>query len=173
MRSIVIGSGVILVGTGIWCLAHPGVAFLSLAFILGIAMLISGVSNIISFCLDKERDYNIRWQLAEGILSTILAIMVLSNLLITEAMIVLFFGMWILFSGVLRIVASFIIKNLGIPGWYWGFIFGIISILVAVYSFINPYVAGLAMIMIIGIIFTVQGANAIVIGVQMKKRDSV
>ena len=169
MRIVTISTGVILVGTGIWCFAHPGSTFLSLAFMPGIAMLISGLSNIASFLVYKGQPDLSAWQLADGILSTVLAVMLLSNLLITDAMVISFFGMWILFSGVLRIVASFVLKRHKIPGWYAGLIAGALSLLAGVYAFANPLVAGLTMVIIIGGVSILQGANIIIMGVQMKK----
>lgn len=182
MRIATIGSGVLLVGTGIWCFANPGATFLSIAFILGTAMFISGFFNILSLLFYKERigqktrtwttgllNSHNGWQLADGLLSVILSAMLLSGLLITEAMLVVFFGMWVLTAGVLRVIASAAIRMSGLRGWYYGSGFGILSIAAGIFAFANPILAGFAMVVVIGIIFLLQGANQIVTGIHMKK----
>ncbi len=182
MRFVTIGSGVLLVAVGVWCFANPGITFLSFAFVLGMAMLIAGISNIISSLLYKERfDKKTKvwadalkmshngWQLADGILSAILSAMLLTGLLITEEMQVVFFGMWILTAGVLRIVASVVIGISGLKGWYFGLGFGLLSVGAGVFSFAHPMIIGLAMVSLIGLIFILQGANQIATGIYMRK----
>jgi len=169
MRIITILSGIMLIGTGIWCFAHPGATFLSVAFIFGIAMLISGLVNIVSFLVYRKQAIHSYWQLSDGLLSLILGCIIIADLLITEPIAIIFFGMWIIFSGAMRIAASLIIKNLEITGWYWGLIFGILSLLAGVCAFVYPLVEGLAMVIIIGGVFCLQGANIMIMGIHMKK----
>lgn len=169
MRIATILSGIILIGTGIWCFAHPGETFLPLAFILGIVILVSGINNIISFTVYRKLTEHAFWQLADGILSVVLSGIIISGLLITDSIAVIFFGMWIMFSGVLKITASFVIKKMKIYGWYWVLIFGVLSLIAGVCAFVNPLADGLAVVMIIGGAFVLQGANLMIMGVQMKK----
>lgn len=62
MRIVTIVSGMLLVGTGIWCFAHPGAPFITIAFLLGVAMLISGLSNILAYIIYRKR-ITLVWQL--------------------------------------------------------------------------------------------------------------
>lgn len=184
MRIVTIIAGMISVISGIWCLANPGETFFSLAFVLGIVMLFSGVSGIFAYLSMRiEKDNGTSgWILADGMLSVILSLLVLSNQLVTDAVIPLFFGMWVMFSGIMRIAAALAIKGMGkvkervrgkakskarSKSWGWMFALGIISVLAGVYSFINPVAAGLAIVMLVGIFFILQGVNILAIGIQM------
>lgn len=169
MRIVTIVSGMLLVGTGIWCFAHPGAPFITIAFLLGVAMLISGLSNILAYIIYRKRITYVSWQLAEGLLTAIFATIVLSNAIITDGMIILFFGMWIQFSGVLRMIASIDIRKEAVAGWHWPLITGAISLLAGIYCFLNPLLAGLALVVMIGGIFILQGANCVVSGLLLRR----
>ena len=165
MRIVTIFLGILLIGTGVWCFAHPGAPFVSIAFILGIAMLFSGLGNLFTYVVYQKRISYVSWQLAEGLLTAIFALIVLSNAILTDVMIVMFFGMWIQFSGPLRITASADIRRERIAGWYWPLLTGALSLLAGIYCFFNPLLAGLAFAIMIGGIFILQGANNVVSGV--------
>lgn len=160
-----------LTAAGILCFMNPGATFLSLAFVLGVVMLFSGLSSIMSYMADrkhKSREVT-QWRLAEGFITTILGGVVLSNQLVTDAMIPIFFGMWILFSGTLRILASYTLKECGITSWKWGLLWGIISVVTGMGSFVRPIVAAVALSMVLGAFFLLQGINVIVLGMHMKR----
>jgi uncharacterized membrane protein HdeD (DUF308 family) len=168
MRIVTIFSGIILIGTGIWCFAHPGAPFISMAFVLGIAMMISGLSNLLAYVVFRKQNPYVSWQFADGLLTGIFASLVLSNTILTDSMVILFFGMWIQFSGALRITASIDIRKEGIAGWYWTLLPGILSLLAGVYCFFNPLLAGLALVIMIGGIFILQGVNCVVGGLFLR-----
>lgn len=182
MRFMTVGSGVLLVAVGVWCFANPGITFLSFAFVLGVAMLIAGISNISSSLFYKERfgkkernwidvfggSHN-SWQLADGVLTTILSVMLLSGLLITEEMQIVFFGMWIIIVGILRAIASVIIGISGSDYWYFGLGLGLLSVAAGIFAFAHPLIMGLAMVSLIGVIFILQGGNLIATGIYMRK----
>ena len=134
MRIVTILSGLFVLGTGIWCFAHPGVPFITIAFVLGIAMMISGLSNILAYVVFRKNNPCVSWQFADGLLTAIFASVVLSDTVLTDAMVVLFFGMWIQFSGVLRIMASMEIRSKKVTGWYWVLIPGVLNLLAGIYS---------------------------------------
>jgi uncharacterized membrane protein HdeD (DUF308 family) len=168
MRIVTILSGLFVLGTGIWCFAHPGVPFITIAFVLGIAMMISGLSNILAYVVFRKINPCVSWQFADGLLTAIFASVVLSDTVLTDAMVVLFFGMWIQFSGVLRIMASMEIRSKKVTGWYWVLIPGVLNLLAGIYSLFNPLLAGFALVVVIGGIFILQGINGVVGGIFLK-----
>lgn len=169
MRVVSITSGILLVGTGIWCFTNSGFAFLSFAFILGSMALFAGLCSIAVFLMDMKHGAHDEWRLADGALSAIFGLIVLANLIITDEIAVTSFGMWLLCSGLNRSTASLAFHREKKPGWYWGLGFGVLSIFGGIYSFINPLSDGLGMVVVFGIVFLLQGANIIVMSVQMNK----
>ncbi|NLY70156.1 MAG: hypothetical protein GX076_00470 [Clostridiales bacterium] len=169
MKILTIYAGIILAATGIWYFANPGTTFLSVAFVLGVSMLISGIIHIGFYLIFRKRTELILWQLADGILTTVLSILILSNMLVTDGIAIAFFGMWAMYSGVLAITESIGFKRNEISSWFFGIIFGVLSLAAGIYSFVNPLATGFAMALIIGAIFVLQGANSIVAGFQYSK----
>ncbi len=97
MKVFKILAGILLIITGIFCFAHPGELFPYVAFPLGCAMLASGVfSAFVYFWYSRKGEIS-NYIIAEGLLSIILGGLVLSNQLLADAAIPVFFGMWVIF----------------------------------------------------------------------------
>lgn len=167
MRILTIISGILMLLAGLWCFANPGASFMSLAFILGVVMIIAGLTGAVNYFTEKNRNAEGGWVIAESILTFILGCIVILNQIVIEAMVLIFFGMWLLFSGCLRIVAAFQLRKLKEKSWHWTLVFGILASVVGLYAFINPLTLGLSVVLIVGIFFIVQGANVLVIGIHM------
>lgn len=175
MRLLTIFSGVLLVLTGLWCIANQGVSFAGLAFVLGLVMVLRGVIGVGAFATSKKEAYGMGWNLSEAVLSVVLGAVVLANQLATDLMIVMFFGMWILVAGCNRMVAGLIFNKMQRPHWKWCLGLGIVSFVFGIYAFLNPILLNIAVGILLGVIFMAQGANALADGIFMphKKHNHV
>ncbi len=171
MRLATIITGILMIAMGIWCFANPGATFASLAFLLGVVMLIAGAVGIASYFWRRKFGLESGWQLAEGIVTLVLSILVLANRLVAEVMIPLFFGMWLIFTGTIHVMQGLELYRLKKKGWYWPGGFGLLSLAAGIFTFVNPLVAGITVMMIIGILFVIQGANVLTLGVHMKSKS--
>ena len=118
--------GVLLVIAGIFCLASPAAAIAGLSLYLGIAMLASGVVDIVIFASASGRLAGAGWFLADGIITVLLSLFVLGNQWFTALTLPFIVGMWLLFSGISTFVHSFELRRLGISGWGWFTALGLI-----------------------------------------------
>ncbi|WP_027398823.1 HdeD family acid-resistance protein [Anaerovorax odorimutans] len=163
MRLLLMLAGIFSAAVGIWCLANSGETYFSLAFIFGIVMMFYGISGIIAYkevkkYKDKER---MEWVLEESILTVILAVLILSNRLNVDSAIPLFFAMWVMFSAIIRIIDSFVIKKKKSgETWKLMFILGIIGLIFGVYSFFNSILFGFSIVFMVGVAFFIQGINS-------------
>lgn len=173
MRIVTILAGVIMLSAGVWCFANPGASFMSLAFALGIVMIIAGLTGAINYFTEKNRNAEGGWVIAESILTFILGCIVLSNQLLLDAMVVIFFGMWLLFSGCLRVVAAFQLRRMQEKTWNWTLGFGVIASLAGIYAFINSITFGFAVVLLVGAFFVIQGANVLVVGINMPHKKKI
>ncbi len=171
MRILTLISGALFIIAGIFCFANPGATILSLAFILGCTMLIFGLSGVMTYVYNRHLHETSGWILEETILTLILSVIILMNQIVTDAVIPVFFGMWIMFSGITRVVAAFTLKEKGAKIWGFSLAFGILSVLGGIYAFLNPIMANLAMPILIGVFFLIQGLNTITTGLYMIKED--
>lgn len=163
MRTSSIIVGVLLIFTSVWCIAHPGATYLSLAFLLGAVMLLHGITAIFGFLsirLLKKRGPG--WLLADGMVTTVLSLLVLSNQIVADSAVPVFFGLWILFSGVARIVFS--VEERRKDSWIWVMLLGIVCVSAGVYIFINTSVFDFTLISLVGITFLLQGVNMLYLG---------
>ncbi len=162
-------AGLLIIAAGIVVICSPGGTILSLAFLLAIAMLISGISNFVAFARYRKEQFNAGWILADGILTTLLGILLLGNQLVTAAMIPYIFGIWVMISGILRIVNSTDLKKLGISSWGWVLASGIISVLCGFAALWNPVIAMIAISILLGVLFIIQGIMTISLAFTFRK----
>lgn len=125
-RVLWIVAGVLLIVAGGACMLHPGAALSGLSFLLGMAMLFSGVVDIIIFATAGSSIYGSGWFLVDGILTVLLSIFLLCNQMFTMMTLPYILGMWLLFSGITKFVNSFDLRRFGVRGWGWVTAFGLL-----------------------------------------------
>ncbi len=176
MRILTIISGILLVLTGVFCFANPGETFLSLAFILGLMMVINSIIQGIAYWWGRagnQHDNN-GWILTEAVITFILGILVLSNQIAADVAIPMVFGMWAMFSGILRVVtATTIDRRHKKANFIWTLATGLLCALGGLYAFLNPIIAGLAIAVLLGIMFVVQGISTLELGIHMPHEKKV
>ena len=168
MRIFKIAAGIILILTGIICFANPGALFSSIAFPLGCAMLLSGLSGTLAYIWISRKGGGISDLLmVEGVLSIILGCLVLSNQLLADAAIPIFFGMWVMFSGILRAVTAYTRRNAGKMMLIWLSAMGALSIAAGLYAFFNTVLFDFSAVVLTGILFVIQGVNVLLVGINL------
>ncbi|MGI6748245.1 MAG: HdeD family acid-resistance protein [Anaerovoracaceae bacterium] len=166
MRVLQIAAGVILILTGVFCFANPGVSFLSMAFILGIAMMLSGIMGILEYYGNIKNETS-SLILVEGITSSILGFLVLLNQLLVDAAIPVFFGMWVMFSGILRVAEAYSVRKSDLTKWQLFIVVGIAGISIGIYSFFNVVLFAFSIVVLVGILFVMQGINVLMVGLNL------
>ena len=171
MRVLTIISGALMILAGVFCFMNTGQTFLAMAFIIGIVMVLNGGIHILGYIMGRglnNRGDNNGWILVDGVVTLMLGVLVLANQLVADASIHMVFGMWLLVSGVLRLEASSRInfrnkkKNFVIT-----FVTGLLTTLLGIFGFVNPLVAFVSTIVLLGMFMLMQGINTIELGVDM------
>lgn len=138
-------SGIIMFLLGIVSLAMPEAVILTLAIVLGIGFLLTGILEILAFFIEKKELVSPGWTLFQGIIDVLAGVLILLNIPATVIMLPIIFGFWILFSGISRIVISFHLKKTGIDKWWVVLITGILAFIISMIVLIYPF-AGAALI---------------------------
>ena len=157
-------AGVLLVIAGIACLRNPGAALTSMTAILGIAMLFSGIVDIVIFATAHNYMAGSGWFLLDGILTVLLSLFVLGNGWFTALTLPFIFGMWLIFSGITKFVNSFDLQRLGVRGWGWFTAIGALLACAGFLSFLSPISSIVAMTTIVGVFLILQGIASIMRG---------
>lgn len=150
-------SGILMIVAGIFCFIYPIGTLWYLAFIMGVVMLLSGILDIVMYARMGHLFPGSGWVLADGILTIILALFVLGNQYITAVNLPFVFGIWVIFSGITRLINSTEIRRAGAQGWGWMIAHGILDILFGMFCFIEPAVGSIAIGILVGVSFLLQG----------------
>lgn len=161
-------SGVLIAILGISMLFTPLANLVTLALFIGIAMLISGISEIVSFCCE-EIGQRSGWMLASGIITTLLGIWTFfgrgSAALI--AILPFIFAVWVMSSSIMRIVGSVSLKSEGFSQWSLLLALGIIGTILGFILLFSPVLSSTIIALSIAFMLIVHGINNIIIFFRM------
>ena len=149
---------------GVLCLASPGVAVESLALWFGLAMLFSGIVDVAVFAAGQSCMAGSGWFLVDGILTILLSLFLLFDQWFTALTLPFLFGMWLMFSGITKFANSFELKRMGVRGWGWFTVLGLVLAAAGFLSFLEPVASLLALSILVGVFFLLQGIASILRG---------
>ena len=163
-RILWIVAGVLLIAAGVYCFVSPDAALGGLSLMLGLAMLFSGVVDIVIFASSRRYMLGSGWFLLEGIFTVLLAVFLLCNQAFTMLSLPFIFGMWLLFGGISRFVSSFDLQRLGVKGWGWFTALGVLLTVAGILSFYDPISGALALSWVSGLVLILQCVASIAWG---------
>lgn len=171
MKGLTIVSGIIMIAAGAFCFINPGQTFMTMAFVIGTVMALCGIIHVLAYVIGRTphgKGDNNGWILIDALLTLLLGILVLCNQLTVDMAIPMVFGMWVLVSGLLRLEAASRIDRQRKPGNFKAaLITGVITVVMGLLGFINPFVTYVSIIPILGFFMLIQGINSIELGFNM------
>lgn len=147
----------LMIGGGVLTLLDGEKDLASVAFPLGIAMMLSGLINMWIYHKQSHIIHGSHWLLADALSTIFLSFFPLFNQMIQAATIPFFFGVWELFSGVLKLIDSTDLREHQYRGWHRFAIVGFIEIFSGVASLLKPIDDYLGMHIVVAGILFVQG----------------
>lgn len=161
--------GILAIIVGIVCLVQPAGSFIALAYVFVIAMIASGIFEIIFATSNRKLLYGWGWSLAAGIMEILLAIFILAlPTAIMAGILIYAVAFWILFRAIWTIGESFTLQSAGARGWGWLLTLGILTILFSVLFFISPIFGAAFMITFIGIALLFYGIYRIYLAFELR-----
>ena len=172
MKILTIITGILLVTVGFFCLFSPGLTLLSIGWLLGLMLLLSGI-NIIAdyFALRKALAFS-GWNLLSGIITAVLGGLLLINQplrLMTDIAAIYLLGIWMLAMGIVRFAAAIQLRKIPGSGWGWLLVLGILMALVGIYSFFHPMVSAFTLAWLIGFYIIIAGVDLVTLGTMLHK----
>ena len=171
MKGLTIVSGIIMIAAGAFFFINPGQTFMTMAFVIGTVMALCGIIHVLAYVIGRTphgKGDNNGWILIDALLTLLLGILVLFNQLTVDMAIPMVFGMWVLVSGLLRLEAASRIDRQRKPGNFKAtLITGVITVVMGLLGFINPFVTYVSIIPILGFFMLIQGINSIELGFNM------
>lgn len=160
--------GVLLTMSGFSFIFTPLATFLSYGYFIAILVLIFGIVGIVNAIKFKKFGLNFVFCIL-SIIFGIAAIVQPSLTIITDTVMVYATAVWFIIMGILQIVTSIkVTKQMGSGVWVLQLIFGILAIIIGIFSFVQPIVMAGAIGMMIGFYFIEAGFTIIFAGIAAK-----
>ena len=156
--------GIVVALFGLILLVAPGASLVFLVWLLGIYLLIAGLSRIVGIFLDSS---SWGWKLAAGILCLIAGLAVLSNPLWSTTLASTWLVIIVGFLAMLQGGAGLIVAFQG-GGWGMG-VLSVVGILFGLFLVINPLIGVATLTLILAIFMLIGGVGAVVQAFRMRR----
>ena len=169
--------GVLLVIGGIYCLFSPVATSTVIPYVIGLALIVTGIGKILRRADEKRFYGESRWSLAGAIVSLFFGIVLAMSPALQLSMgasIVMLIGCWITIMGILRIIHAFRLRKVtgytdlfGRPvsnDWFMALLPGAAMVIIGMVNVLHPAI-GLGMIgALIGILMILCGSSLLSLG---------
>lgn len=159
MRTLMMLASLIVVGTGTFCLANASVPFMALAFVVGTAVLILGIVELIvnrasvMSSYETENEVNV-----EGLTSVILGVVFLAGQIQDDAAVVAIFALWITIEGLKAVSANGLQFRLNQEDTITRII-GVIMTVFGLYMFFNGMLFNVKLTFMVGVALVMMAVN--------------
>jgi uncharacterized membrane protein HdeD (DUF308 family) len=164
---LVLVEGIVVALLGLILLVAPGASLVFLMWLLGIYLLIAGISRIVGVFLDSS---SWGWKLAAGILCLIAGLAILTNPLwsttLASTWLIILVGFLAMLQGAAGLVVAF-------QGGGWGMgVLSVLGILFGLFLVINPLIGVATLTLVLAIFMLIGGVGAIVQGFRMRREGA-
>ena len=156
--------GIVVALLGLVLLVAPGASLVFLVWLLGIYLLIAGISRIVGIFLDSS---SWGWKLAAGILCLIAGLAILSNPLWSTTVASTWLVILVGFLAMLQGAAGLVVALQG-GGWGMGAL-SVLGILLGLFLVINPLIGVAALTLILAIFMLIGGVGAVIQAFRMRR----
>ncbi len=161
--------GILLLISAYWMFSTPVESFIGLASLFSALIFVSGLFSVFFALTNKEDIDNFGLYLAGGVLDVIIGFILLKYPGLTVVLFSLFIGFWLLFRGFNMISVSFKIKAIGDEGWGWILAFGILIVIFAMMSIINPLIGASYLVYTLAFTLVLFGVANIALALKLRK----
>ena len=164
--------GILLIIFGITCMSAPIDTYFGAAYLLAILLFVYGIYGLVRFFRNKASNEASKGELIVSILALIIGIIYVfrpgdtppaGNMIGLDRFVLFVIAAWFLIKGCVNVVTSWKTKLVN-RKWFWSFVTGILSILLGIYSFAQPFFAAAATGTLIGLCFLQCGLDLLAVG---------
>ncbi len=163
--------GVFAIIFGLIALFAPGIALRAFIIVFGVYAIIDGIAAVVIAIQERGSLSRWGWVLFEGIISILAGIVAFVYPGLTALALLFVVAIYAILTGILEIVAAFVIRGFAAREWALG-IAGILSIIFGIILFIRPGAGLLAILWLVGIYAIIFGILFIVRAFQMRSLAS-
>ena len=155
-------SGLLFIILGILCISRPGAALFSMAWLLGLITLVSGVLELIAVLNAQRFIPNSGTRVLSAIFQIIIGCILLNHKLLVTVSLPIIFAIWVLVEGVIIAVKAFDYKQVDFKYWWCILLLGVAGAALGFLGLRNPDIAGKTLSTLVGIGVIVEGISYLV-----------
>ncbi len=162
-------TAVLLIALGVVCIANPDASFLSTAWLMGLLVLLGGITSMVMGLTTGRLLPNAGLTTLTGLMQIILGIMLLGNGMLASGTLIVVFVMWVMFEGVSLAVNAIDYKRFGFSGWWVMLLLGVCAVVLGFFALRNPEATASTIGLLVGIAIVANGMVRLVAAYAMKK----
>ncbi len=155
-------SGILFILLGILCIAKPGAALFSMAWLLGLITLISGIAELIMVLNAQRFIPNSGTRVLSAIFQILVGCLLLGHKWLVTISLPVIFAIFVLVEGIVIAVKSFDYKQVDFKYWWCLLILGVAGAVLGFLGLRNPDVAGKTLSILVGIGVIAEGISFLV-----------
>lgn len=153
-------AGVALVALGVLCIMYPGDTIISLAWVLGIMLVVSGCSSFGAWATFRAINPYSGLTFLAALMQVVLGILLIINPAPLALALPFIFAFWVLYEGIGLLVDSINYKRLGWSKWWALCLLSILIIAAGIYGlFCNPIASAKTLAWLVGLGIILDGVG--------------
>lgn len=157
-------TGVLFIGAGVYLMANSGITFLSVAFPIGLAFMIAGVIECLSYSSYRGDNEERTWILIDGTTTFMLGALIILNKLTADAVVPAVLGLWVITTGIRNFVRAWEKIEERQHDFYDHLVTGLFNLICGLYVFFDSDIFNLQTMTMVGLCVIVQGINIVNVG---------
>ena len=144
-------TALLLIVLGVLCMVNPGHGLLSVAWLIGLLILLTGVLSLVFGLRAQAFLPNAGSTTLLAILQIFIGILFLANKFVGAATLSIVFAFWVTFEGISLGVLSIDYKRAGYNRWWLMLLLGLCSVVLGIAALCRPASSGVALGILIGL----------------------
>ncbi|MGN6179321.1 MAG: HdeD family acid-resistance protein [Mucilaginibacter sp.] len=164
---MIFASGVLFVVLGIWIMSAPLQSYFTISLFFAGIITLAGLMELTFTLLNRKMLSSWPWYVAGGVVDVVVGGYLMTYPLVTMILLPIFFGLWMLFRGIVAVSHSIQLRHSHLWGTDWMLIIGIVIILLALLIIINPALGALNFLTWTSLSFIVSGIFRITLALRL------
>lgn len=162
-------AGILLCATGVIVFFYPGEAYLTLAILFGVVLLVTGIIQLVLAIANKNYFTRKAWAIVGSVLEIILGLILCFNIPLSAMTLPFILGFWLMYRGFMYIAFGSDLSTFHIKGYGWSIACGILLIIGSIFILLDPVLFGTSMVVaFLGISFVFSGISSCYAAFQLK-----
>ncbi|MCD7812966.1 MAG: DUF308 domain-containing protein [Lachnospiraceae bacterium] len=154
---------------GILFVLNPGGTGSTIALIAGIAILLSGIVDIIRYISDREYGFLMSGSLFGGVIKCVLGLFAVTHTGTIITLLTYILSVFVIIGGVNCLESSLQLKKARVSAWGVNMVLSAVILVAGIFMLFFPFDAASTAIMIVGVILIADGLNELLTSWRLKK----